>query len=64
MVCKHKIKIPKYIILLRQSNIIRQTHFFFFFFGIFRAAPMAYEGSQARGLQRPAQQDGAEELVL
>jgi len=63
MVCKHKIKIPKYIILLRQSNIIRQTHFFFFF-GIFRAAPMAYEGSQARGLQRPAQQDGAEELVL
>ena len=25
------------------------TFFFFFFFGLFRAAPMAYEGSQARG---------------
>ena len=27
-----------------------QEDFFFFFFGLFRAAPMTYGGSQARGL--------------
>ena len=32
------------------GDVCLSNHFiFFFFFGLFRAAPMAYESSQARG---------------